>query len=129
MPRDTVCEPSCAGTDDGDGRLSLSGCFWCERLHPAAYPLSVCPACAARYAILRALSMSGCGPPIRARSRGAQPGRVPAATHWGAWGASTRLRGRSDEGSRAMCLVTLFRFKQIDGGGGRGGGPSWGGKR
>jgi hypothetical protein len=27
----------------------LVSCFWCERLHPGEHPLSVCPACAARY--------------------------------------------------------------------------------
>ena len=36
-----------------------ANCFWCERLHPARHPLSVCPACAARSSILRALEMSG----------------------------------------------------------------------
>jgi hypothetical protein len=36
-----------------------SSCFWCERLHPATHPLSVCPACVARPLILRSLEMSG----------------------------------------------------------------------
>ena len=36
-----------------------ANCFWCERLHPAKRPLSVCPDCAARSSILRALEMSG----------------------------------------------------------------------
>ena len=37
-------------------------CFWCERLHPGRYPLSVCPACAARYSAMRLLEMSGSYP-------------------------------------------------------------------
>jgi hypothetical protein len=27
----------------------LASCFWCERLHPAQVPLSVCPACVGTY--------------------------------------------------------------------------------
>jgi hypothetical protein len=27
----------------------LVSCFWCERIHPGDHPLSVCPACAARW--------------------------------------------------------------------------------
>ncbi len=27
----------------------LVSCFWCERPHLGEHPLSVCPACAARY--------------------------------------------------------------------------------
>lgn len=34
-------------------------CFWCDRLHRGAHPLSVCPACTARYATLQSLEMSG----------------------------------------------------------------------
>ncbi len=37
-------------------------CFWCVRLHPGEHPLSVCPACAARYSILRSLEMTGSYP-------------------------------------------------------------------
>jgi hypothetical protein len=37
-------------------------CFWCERLHHGKAPLSVCPVCAARHSILRALEMSGSHP-------------------------------------------------------------------
>jgi hypothetical protein len=40
----------------------LVSCFWCERLHPGEHPLSVCPACAARYSTLRSLEMSGSYP-------------------------------------------------------------------
>jgi hypothetical protein len=40
----------------------LVSCFWCERLHPGEHPLSVCPACAARYSIMRSLEMSGSYP-------------------------------------------------------------------
>jgi len=52
MTRDeTVCEAS-----------PLVTCFWCERLHAGEYPLSVCPACTARYSTLRSLEMSGSFP-------------------------------------------------------------------
>jgi hypothetical protein len=34
-------------------------CFWCERLHSGKYPVSVCPACAARYSKMRSLEMNG----------------------------------------------------------------------
>jgi len=34
-------------------------CFWCERLHPGKHALSVCAACAAEYATMRSLEMSG----------------------------------------------------------------------
>jgi hypothetical protein len=37
-------------------------CFWCERLHAGMHPLSVCPACAARYSTMRSLEMSGSYP-------------------------------------------------------------------
>ena len=54
------------GRDFPDGRseivqeaLPLVSCFWCERLHPGEHPLSVCPACAARYSIMRSLGMNG----------------------------------------------------------------------
>jgi rubrerythrin len=47
------------GRDFTDGRSEivqeaspLVSCFWCERLHPGEHPLSVCPACAARYSIM-----------------------------------------------------------------------------
>jgi hypothetical protein len=40
----------------------LVSCFWCERLHPGEHPLSVCPACAARYSTLRSLEMNGSYP-------------------------------------------------------------------
>jgi hypothetical protein len=40
----------------------LVSCFWCERLHAGNHPLSVCPACLANYATLRALSMQGSYP-------------------------------------------------------------------
>ncbi len=40
----------------------LASCFWCERLHPAEHPLSVCAACAARVSTLRLLEMSGSYP-------------------------------------------------------------------
>lgn len=42
--------------------LPLVSCFWCERLHPGEHPLSVCPACTARYSTMRALEMSGSYP-------------------------------------------------------------------
>jgi hypothetical protein len=57
------------GRDFSDGQsvivheaLPLVSCFWCERLHPGEHPLSVCPACAARYSIMRSLEMSGSYP-------------------------------------------------------------------
>ncbi len=37
----------------------LVSCFWCERLHSGEYPLSVCPACAARYSPMGSLEISG----------------------------------------------------------------------
>lgn len=40
----------------------LVSCFWCERRHPGEHPLSVCPACAARFSTLRSLEMSGSFP-------------------------------------------------------------------
>jgi hypothetical protein len=40
----------------------LVSCFWCERLHAGNHPLSVCPACLANYATLRALEMRGSYP-------------------------------------------------------------------
>jgi hypothetical protein len=40
----------------------LVSCFWCEQLHAGQYPLSVCSACASRYATLRSLEMSGSFP-------------------------------------------------------------------
>jgi hypothetical protein len=40
----------------------LVPCFWCERLHAARHPLSVCPECAARLTALRLLEMSGSYP-------------------------------------------------------------------
>ena len=49
---------------DGDRRpgaedLSVVSCFWCERLHPGAHLLSVCPLCLGNFAILRSLEMTG----------------------------------------------------------------------
>lgn len=41
---------------------AVASCFWCERLHPGKRALSVCPACAAQYATLRALEMGGSYP-------------------------------------------------------------------
>lgn len=41
---------------------SLASCFWCEVLHPAEQPLSVCPVCTARLATMRSLEMSGSYP-------------------------------------------------------------------
>ena len=40
----------------------IVSCFWCGRLHPGKHPLSVCPACAARYSIMRSLEMNGSYP-------------------------------------------------------------------
>jgi hypothetical protein len=40
----------------------LVSCFWCERLHPGEHPLTVCPACAARYSTMQSLEMSGSYP-------------------------------------------------------------------
>jgi hypothetical protein len=40
----------------------LVSCFWCEELHLGEHPLSVCPACTARFATLRSLEMSGSYP-------------------------------------------------------------------
>ena len=40
----------------------LVSCFWCKRLHPGEHPLSVCPACAAKYSTMRSLEMSGSYP-------------------------------------------------------------------
>jgi len=38
-----------AGCRSQIGKTSpLARCFWCEQLHPAEHPLSVCSACAAR---------------------------------------------------------------------------------
>jgi hypothetical protein len=42
--------------------LPLVSCFWCGRIHPGDHPLSVCPACAARYSTMRSLEMSGSYP-------------------------------------------------------------------
>ena len=57
------------GRDFSDGQsvivheaLPLVSCIWCERLHPGEHPLSVCPACAARYSTMRSLEMSGSYP-------------------------------------------------------------------
>src|SRR5512138_2635563 len=43
----------------GADGLPLVICFWCERLHPGAHPLSVCPLCVARFTVMRSLEMSG----------------------------------------------------------------------
>lgn len=40
----------------------LVSCFWCERRHLGRHSLSVCPACAARFATLRSLEMAGSYP-------------------------------------------------------------------
>ena len=40
----------------------LQSCFWCERLHPGAHPLSVCPLCTAGFSTMRWLEMSGSYP-------------------------------------------------------------------
>jgi hypothetical protein len=37
-------------------------CFWCRRLHAGQHPLSVCPACMARYSTMRSLEMCGSYP-------------------------------------------------------------------
>lgn len=37
-------------------------CFWCERLHRGAHPLSVCPVCTAKFATMRSLEMRGSYP-------------------------------------------------------------------
>ncbi len=57
------------GRNFSDGRWeivqetsALVRCFWCERLHPGEYPLSVCPACAARLSTMRSLEMTGSFP-------------------------------------------------------------------
>lgn len=42
--------------------LDQATCFWCQQLHAATHPLSVCPACAARYATMGSLQMEGCFP-------------------------------------------------------------------
>jgi hypothetical protein len=48
---------------DSIGRETpLVSCFWCERLHRGAHPLSVCPPCAERFSTLRSLEMSGSYP-------------------------------------------------------------------
>jgi hypothetical protein len=45
---------------------TVASCFWCGTLHPAQYPLSVCPACMAAYRARRfplgPLDMSGSFP-------------------------------------------------------------------
>jgi hypothetical protein len=41
---------------------TLVPCFWCERLHAARHPLSVCPDCAAKLAALPSLEMTGSYP-------------------------------------------------------------------
>ncbi len=41
---------------------TLVSCFWCGRLHAGEHPLSVCPACRARFSTLRSLEMSGSYP-------------------------------------------------------------------
>ena len=57
------------GRDRIDGRSPivkqpspLASCFWCELLHPAKHPLSVCPTCSAGYSTMRSLEMSGSYP-------------------------------------------------------------------
>ena len=45
-----------------DRTLPLVNCFWCERLHPGAHALSICPECTARYPTMRSLEMCGSYP-------------------------------------------------------------------
>ena len=40
----------------------VAPCFWCDRVHPAQHPLSVCPSCAARFSTMRSLEMNGSYP-------------------------------------------------------------------
>ena len=49
--------PAPAGDSD-----HLVSCFWCERIHLGEHPLAVCSVCAASYATLRSLEMSGSYP-------------------------------------------------------------------
>jgi len=51
-------DPPAPSADSGH----LTSCFWCERVHLAKHPLSVCSACSANYATLRSLEMSGSYP-------------------------------------------------------------------
>ena len=51
-----------AGSETVQEMPALASCFWCVRLHPGKHPLSVCPACAARYSTLRSLEMNGSYP-------------------------------------------------------------------
>ena len=39
-----------------------SACFWCGSMHHAEHPLSVCPACTARFRTMRLLEMRGSYP-------------------------------------------------------------------
>ena len=49
-------------SETGQEAPPLVSCFWCERLHPGEHPLSVCPACTARYSTMQSLEMSGSYP-------------------------------------------------------------------
>jgi len=49
-------------SESGRDALTLVSCFWCERLHSGEHPLSVCPACIARFSTLRSLEMRGSYP-------------------------------------------------------------------
>ena len=52
-------EPSEGGPlVDRASEIVRASCFWCERLHQAEHPLSVCPTCAASHP-MRLLEMSG----------------------------------------------------------------------
>lgn len=50
------------GSSENVRKAAFASCFWCERLHPGEYPLSVCPACAASFSTMRSLEMSGSFP-------------------------------------------------------------------
>ena len=62
MQRNDGRSPSDGRSQLVQRRVPLVRCFWCEQLHPAENPLSVCPACAARFATMRSLAMSGSYP-------------------------------------------------------------------
>jgi len=51
-----------AGSEIAHEAFSLVSCFSCERIHPGAHPLAICPSCAARDSATRALEMSGSYP-------------------------------------------------------------------
>lgn len=43
----------------GNDPFLRASCFWCERVHLGAHPLSICPACTATQSTLQSLEMSG----------------------------------------------------------------------